>query len=251
MIKPKEVIKYGLLKISLLLVLNSHGQSGFYKEQIKYNRVKSAVAETWKNTAGILLKNGTDTSNFEVLIRVFKNEKILEVWTRSKLQPRFTHFKNYSICMSSGDLGPKRKEGDGQVPEGFYVLDLFNPTSNYYLSMRISYPNASDKILGKKPYGGAIMIHGNCVTIGCIPITDEKIKELYVLCLKSKATGHAPLVHSFPFKMTQENMLNFGRQVPDPISSFWQNIKTGYDWFEQEKIPKKVSVNEKGQYQFN
>ncbi len=29
--------------------------------------------------------------------------------------------------------------------------------------------------------GGAIMIHGNCVSIGCLAMTDERIEELWVM----------------------------------------------------------------------
>ncbi len=80
------------------------------------------------------------------------------MWLKNTDATSYKLFKTYDICASSGDLGPKRQEGDGQVPEGFYTIDLFNPTSNYYLSMRVSYPNTSDVILKtSKNAGGAII----------------------------------------------------------------------------------------------
>jgi murein L,D-transpeptidase YafK len=59
-------------------------------------------------------------------------------------------------------------------------LDWFNPQSNFYLSLHVSYPNAADRVLGSKQnLGGDIFLHGNCVTTGCILITDGGIKEVY------------------------------------------------------------------------
>ncbi len=111
----------------------------------------------------------------DILLRAYKQESELELWAKNKKDKQYTLLKTYKICASSGTLGPKRKQGDIQVPEGFYVIDRFNPVSNFYLSLGVSYPNASDKILGVKgALGGDIFIHGNCVTIGCLPISDDK-----------------------------------------------------------------------------
>jgi len=85
----------------------------------------------------------------------------------------YTLVKNYPICATSGLLSPKRRFGDEQVPEGF------NPQSNFQLSLHVSYPNAADRISGSKQNLGDIFLDGNCVTIGCIPITDDEIKEVY------------------------------------------------------------------------
>lgn len=102
----------------------------------------------------------------------------------------FRLIKDYQICSLSGELGPKRQQGDLQVPEGFYWIDRFNPASNFYLSLGINYPNQFDRILGKSgELGGDIFIHGGCVTIGCIPITDDKIKELYLIAVEAKSNG--------------------------------------------------------------
>jgi murein L,D-transpeptidase YafK len=99
----------------------------------------------------------------------------------------FLHIKTYTVCATSGLIGPKRMQGDLQIPEGFYYIDRFNPYSNFYLSLGINYPNTSDRILGdKNNLGGDIFIHGDCVTIGCLPITDSEIKELYIFCVEAK-----------------------------------------------------------------
>jgi hypothetical protein len=84
-----------------------------------------------------------------ILIRAFKKEAELEVW---KMRPdgTYAHLKTYPVCRWSGQLGPKRREGDRQVPEGFYSVTpgLMNPNSAYFLSFNIGYPNAFDRAQG-------------------------------------------------------------------------------------------------------
>jgi murein L,D-transpeptidase YafK len=151
-------------------------------------------------------------------------------------------------------LGPKRCQGDYQVPEGFYKVNVFNPYSNFHLSLGVSYPNASDKIFAcKRDPGGAIMIHGNCVTIGCIPITDDKICELYVLCVEAKNSGQKEIpIHLFPARLTTANLLRIkSAQENTTIRVFWDNLQTGYNWFETNRKLPKVTVDAKGKYIFN
>lgn len=112
----------------------------------------------------------------------------------------------YPFCASSGILGPKRKEGDRQIPEGIYYINHFNPVSNFHLSLGINYPNPSDKILSDPAQPGeSFYIHGNCVTIGCIPISDDKIKELYILAVEAYNNGQVKIpVHIFPDRLPNE-----------------------------------------------
>ena len=126
----------------------------------------------------------------EVYIRSFKYDSQLEVWARNTSNEQFKLFKTYRICALSGTLGPKRMQGDYQVPEGFYYVNIFNPKSNYHLSLGLNYPNASDNLLSDSLQpGGDIYIHGNCITTGCIPITDNQIEELYLLTAYAKSGG--------------------------------------------------------------
>ncbi|CAA6815602.1 MAG: Putative inner membrane protein, partial [uncultured Sulfurovum sp.] len=115
-----------------------------------------------------------------------KHEKVLEVWT--KKNGKNIHLVNYPFTAFSGILGPKFKEGDYQIPEGIYGISYLNPNSKYHLSMRVNYPNAFDKKMARQEkrtnLGGDIMIHGSNVTVGCIPIGDDKIEELYFLAEK-------------------------------------------------------------------
>jgi murein L,D-transpeptidase YafK len=85
----------------------------------------------------------------------------------------------------SGTLGPKLREGDGQIPEGVYGIEYLNPNSRFYLSLKVSYPNASDRARAKADkrvkLGGDIMLHGKAVTIGCVPVGDDAIEDIFYL----------------------------------------------------------------------
>jgi murein L,D-transpeptidase YafK len=225
----------------------------FKATQQKCTRVKTAYSEKWESLKGELAKKGINKESFEMYIRVFKNDKIVEVWLRSKEQKEYKLFKTYNICASSGELGPKRQQGDGQVPEGFYNVAAFNPYSSYYLSLGVSYPNASDKIVGKGNLGGDIMIHGNCVTIGCMPLTDNYIKEVYVLAVEARNNGQQSIpIHIFPTKLDENGMAFLTKESSNPaLLNFWKNLKTGYDYFEQNKMLPKVTVDKAGKYIFN
>jgi murein L,D-transpeptidase YafK len=243
----KNVISTVLL--ILFTIVKIQAQNSILKsEQLKNKRVKYAYEILWPTLQSGVKSININPNNYDIYLRAFKSEKTIEVWLKNTGDNEYKLFKTYDICASSGELGPKRQEGDGQVPEGFYTIDLFNPTSNYYLSMRVSYPNQSDKILKTaKSAGGAIMIHGNCVTIGCLPITDEKIKELYILCLEAKNRNRTVRVDIFPAKLTNENLKKLVTSYSS-YSNFWNSLKPVYDDFEQNRILKKIGVDAKGKY---
>ena len=112
--------------------------------------------------------------------------------------------------------------------------------------MGINYPNASDRILSdpKKP-GGEIYIHGNCVSVGCLPITDEKIRELYLLASDARDAGQQQIpVHIFPCRMTAENRKNLLALNRPELLPFWDNLGEAYDFFEAQKQMVKYKVDE-------
>jgi murein L,D-transpeptidase YafK len=210
-------------------------------------RVKSAYSEKWEGLKSDIKKKGI-SEKFELFIRVFKESKLVEVWLKSNSESEYKLFKTYDICASSGRLGPKRSQGDGQVPEGFYTIAVFNPYSSYHLSLGLSYPNASDRIKGKGNLGGDIMIHGSCVTIGCLPLTDTYIKEVYILVVEAKNNGQQNIpVHIFPTKMNDKGML-FLSELNTDLLDFWKNLKPGYDYFENNKRVPKISTDKSGNY---
>ena len=252
MMLKKNVIHTGLLAI--LLVYSSLAQiknSVFKTEQLKHAKVKEAYTSKWPILQEALKIAKINPDTYEIYLRAFKQDKKMEVWLKNPTDNKYTLFKTYDICASSGDLGPKRAEGDGQVPEGFYEIDLFNPTSNYYLSMRVNYPNASDAILKTgKNAGGAIMVHGNCVTIGCLPMTDDKIKELYILCLEAKNRKKVVKIDIYPTKLTTGSLKQLEITYPKTSIAFWNTLKPAYDYFEKNHATRKVYMDVKGSYFF-
>jgi murein L,D-transpeptidase YafK len=180
-----------------------------------------------------------------VFVRIFKKEHELEVWLENG--ERFERFRTYPICAWSGRLGPKRKTGDRQSPEGFYFVtpERMNPASRFHLSFNLGYPNAYDRHHGRT--GSALMVHGNCVSIGCYAMTDRRIEEIYALADAALRAGQPYFrVHVFPFRMTPRNMERHRRS---PWIDFWRNLKQGHDAFERTGRPPDVRVEE-GRYVF-
>src|ERR1700756_3696447 len=134
-----------------------------------------------------------------IVVRLFKEEAELEVW-KQDTTGRFQILKIYPICRWSGDLGPKLQEGDRQAPEGFYTItpELMNPNSNYYLAINVGFPNAFDKANDRD--GTFLMIHGNCLSIGCYAMTDEQIAEIYALAREAFVGRPSFQVQAYPFR---------------------------------------------------
>jgi murein L,D-transpeptidase YafK len=228
--------------------------TGFKAEQLQYERVKKAYEEKYKSFAALLQGKDIAVNELEIIIRAYKSEGILELWGKEKDKTEFTLIKEYPVCAPSGHEGPKRRQGDYQVPEGFYRLEHFNPWSSFYLSFSINYPNESDLILGDRHHpGGNICIHGNCVTIGCIPLTDEGIKELYVAAVEAKNNGQSQIrVTIFPCRLedaTLKALQNRWADNPDYLN-LWTDMKTEYDYFKQHHRTLSVSVQPNGRFRF-
>jgi murein L,D-transpeptidase YafK len=188
------------------------------------------------------------------LLRAFKPEAMLEVWVANTDAHNYTLLKTFRICSSSGQLGPKRHYGDSQVPKGFYEIDHFNPESSYYLSLHVCYPNASDRVLASHSNpDGDILDHGNCVTIGCLPITDDGIKQVYWLAVLVRQSGqvHIP-IWVFPARLTDDEYRAIAQvhRGDTQLIAFWGNLKQGFDYFEKDHRLLKVSVTQDGLYHF-
>lgn len=176
-----------------------------------------------------------------VFLRILKRPGVIEVFVENDAR-RFLRFRSYPICAFSGDLGPKLRAGDGQAPEGFYAVSegRMNPYSAYHLSFDLGYPNAFDRALGRT--GSALMVHGNCVSIGCYAMGDDAIEEIWTLMAAAFSGGQKIVrVHAFPFAM---NAANLGAQARNPNFGFWSNLKEGWDWFETNGRPPDVTVRE-------
>ena len=191
-----------------------------------------------------------------VYIRSFKYDSQLEVWVKNNAKDKYKLFKTYKVCMQSGTMGPKRLQGDYQVPEGFYYINEFNPRSAYHLSLGLNYPNASDRILSDslRP-GGAIYIHGSCVSVGCIPVTDEEIEELYIISSYAKSSGEDFIpVHVFPFRYTSKKSIEYFKTVSKDnpsLQKFAMGLKTAFDKFETTRQVPLILIDRKGDYVIN
>lgn len=208
------------------------------KNKVEHPLPSRIVAEMQK-------KNMPRTS--PIMIRIFKEEGVLEVW-KAKADNRFDMISSYQICAWSGKLGPKKKEGDRQAPEGFYNLTPahLNPNSKYFLAINTGFPNRYDQVNGRT--GSDLMIHGACSSSGCYSMTDEQVLEIYAFARDAFKGGQSAVqLQAFPFRMTAENM---ARHRGSEHYDFWQMLRTGYDNFEVTKRPPEVNVCEK-KYVFN
>jgi murein L,D-transpeptidase YafK len=169
------------------------------------------------------------TPSSPVLVRTYKKEAELELW-KMKSDGRYALLKTYPICRWSGQLGPKKVEGDMQVPEGFYTIapGQMNPNSHYYLAFNVGYPNAYDRAYGRT--GGSVMVHGVCSSAGCFSMTDEQVADIYAIARDAFRGGQRQIqLQSYPFRMTAENMTKYRL---DPNIAFWKELKNGSDHFE-------------------
>ena len=173
-----------------------------------------------------------------IVLRIFKEEAELEVW-KQDATGRFQILKTYPICRWSGDLGPKFHEGDRQAPEGFYTItpEQMNPNSNFHLSINVGFPNPFDK--AHKRNGSFLMIHGDCLSMGCYAMTDEQISEIYALARDALIGRPSFQVQAYPFRLTPQNL---ARHRNNPNMPFWKMLKVGNDHFETSQREPKVDV---------
>ncbi|MCG6121452.1 MAG: hypothetical protein MEP57_01900 [Microvirga sp.] len=189
-------------------------------------------------TLALMERNGMSQRD-PILVRIFKKEAELEVWKKGR-DGQYALLKTYPICRWSGQLGPKKREGDRQAPEGFYTVtpDLMNPNSSYYLSFNIGFPNQFDREHGRS--GAHLMVHGSCSSAGCYAMTDEAIAEVYAIAREAFAGGQRGFqVQAYPFRMTAENL---AKVRYDENIGFWRNLKEGNDHFEVSRTEPRYEV---------
>jgi murein L,D-transpeptidase YafK len=217
-----------------LLFLLSCCQPNNMPEQITQQITQQA------NLSKSLKSNAIRPTQMRIYLRAFKEEGGLEVWAANDGEA-FKLIQSYAFCVNSGTLGPKRKEGDLQIPEGCYHIDRFNPKSKFHLSLGINYPNAADLVHADPSQPGSnIFIHGGCASIGCISITDPKIEEVYGLCEQAKSNGQTQIpVHIFPFRMTNENVNDhLACEEFEQQEVLWKELTSVYQAFEpNSKVP--------------
>ncbi len=255
MVKPYQLLVIFLIGF-LLSTTSASAQGNTPPTKFANSRVASAFDKMEDSVKRQFASKNLAWPPQAMYVRSFKYDRQLEVWVKDKTDEAYKLFKTYKVCMVSGTMGPKRIEGDYQVPEGFYHIDEFNPNSLYHLSLGISYPNASDKILSDpvRP-GSAIYIHGNCVSTGCIPITDIPMEELYIIGSYAKMNGQEFIpVHIFPVRYNVKKSADYlAASIKDNayLERFNNNIKTVFDYFETKKELPLIMVNRAGEYVIN
>jgi murein L,D-transpeptidase YafK len=222
-------------------------------KQITYTRVREAYSLKGKVVDKTLAGKSISKESLRIYFRAFKNEKILELWAKNSSDTAFVLLKEFTICDASGDVGPKRRYKDLQVPEGFYRISELNPFSKYYLSVKVNYPNASDSIRGVRGrLGNFIFIHGSCVSSGCLAMTDDRMREIYVYCVEALNAGQEVIpITIYPAKLTDATYARFltrYAKYKDDIS-LWGDLKKSYDLFNLKKVPPIVKFLPDGKHE--
>ena len=249
--------RLGLIILGLFCAQFSFGQS-FAEMQLRHERVQKAF-----QTSNEVLKAKFESAGISyppkfIYWRAFKGEQELELWAGDDRYKSFKLIDIYNICRLSGVLGFKGQEGDEQIPEGAYYINYYNPYSSYHLSFRLSYPNGVDSFWGYRPkLGGQIFVHGDCATIGCLPMTDSVMGEIYWATVQAQShqgfVAKVP-VHVFPFRPENKEVTLLNFNVKGDINlneKRWSNLYFAYHHFERAKFPARASHNRKGFYMFD
>lgn len=229
------------------LLLTTDGRQLLDRATVNYTRWQN----NWYYREGQPLPGTPDLARFDdrmkaqgfalgapVFLRIFKLESELEIWMEK--DGIYEKFATYPICLWSGRLGPKLREGDRQSPEGFYAVtkDELNPNSRWHRSFSLGFPNAFDRSLGRT--GSFIMVHGGCQSVGCFAMTNDVVDEIWQLVTAALDQGQPAFnVQVFPFRMTEKNL---DARKGSKWSAFWADLKTGYDAFERTRVPPMVSA---------
>lgn len=229
------------------------GSFSFEESQKAYERVNDAYSRKEEYVMMKCRSKDIPEETFgKVFIRAFKQEEIMELWVQ-KPDGKYIKFNEFKVYAMSGTLGPKRQQGDCQVPEGYYYISDFNPVSNYHLSLGINYPNESDLKLSDYPRkGGDIYIHGGHASAGCLAMSNYYIEDIYICAVKARSNGQTKIpVLIYPFKMNDANMQRYGKYAQYAKNlKLWNNLAEGYNMFEKTTRLPDFYVDNGGYYKF-
>ncbi|MCA9528270.1 MAG: hypothetical protein KC549_18425 [Myxococcales bacterium] len=245
------------LPLLCLLLLPVGACAGDFKDgQQARPRVKAAYQRHGAEVEAAFRTAGAAWPPKGIFLRAFKADDVVELWAAPpKAGGRYVKVRDFAVCARSGVLGPKRRVGDFQVPEGFFTIDRFNPQSSYHLSLGLDYPTVADRARtprGVSP-GGDIFVHGQCVTIGCLPLQDDPMEALYVAAVEARSQGQSRIpVHVFPCRLDQPDcQVKLGAlSAQDPeLAGFWGLLRPGYLAFEATGRPPRVTPLKDGSWQ--
>lgn len=246
-------ISFLIVIFVFVLVYDISTAGEFRNTQQRYFRVREARKNTEALRDSLLNGAGLGADSLRIFIQAFKHERILELWGAGCNSFIFKLLKVYRFTSSCGILGPKRAQGDLQIPEGFYRIDRFNPSSRFHLSVGINYPNKSDRLRTRASNpGGDIFIHGSKVTIGCIPLGDSNIESLYIFAVDACDAGQGKIpVYIYPacFDDPENNdILEEYRSRSSSNRKLWTELEAGYNYFRKHRIPPKFKIDNSGEY---
>ncbi len=225
----------------------------FREKQMNFTRVKEAYTFKEKLVYKNLSGHAISRDSLRIYLRAFKTEKIIELWAKNIADSVFVLIREFPICDISGSEGPKRRYRDLQVPEGFYHISELNPYSKYYLSMGINYPNASDSLRGVHGHlGNQIFVHGSCISSGCLAITDDRIRELFVYCIEAYNSGQKQIdLVIYPARLSEPNYsgLISGHRMDKDKISLWADLKKSFDLFDRTRVQPTIKFLSNGTHE--
>lgn len=231
--------------------------SAFEVAQRKFPRVEAAFESHRADVERAFREAGAAWPPRGLFLRAYKHEGRLELWAKAGRGDTLVEVKRFAVCAKSGVLGPKAVSGDLQVPEGVYRVDRFNPRSRYHLSLGVDYPNAVDRARADgRPPGGDIFIHGDCVTIGCLPLEDGPIEWLYVAAVLARGHGAGGRagrdredvidVHIFPCRFGSGACEEELARHDAGLQAFWDTLRPIHAAFEVDKRLPRVTIDARG-----
>lgn len=219
----------GLLVFSLAAA--QAGDTFTYHEQQQIDRLKA-------------IGYGSDP---ELYLRLFKEEKILEIWVKTKALGGGTYklFRSVDICKFSGEIGPKLSEGDKQSPEGFYHVPakrLFWQSAKWPRALNLAFPNMFDALSRRS--GSYVLIHGGCSSLGCFALENGPMEALYALVSLAVKGGQKLMpIHIFPFRLSETNL---EKHKEHKWAGFWSGLRPVYDHFNSKRSLPGIYVCEGG-----
>jgi murein L,D-transpeptidase YafK len=192
-----------LLLSLLALLLNSAWASQDADLEVILDHLSISVEQRVK---GRFEKAGVAYPPQRIQLIALKQSRRLELWAYQHDSWHFVH--DYAIFAASGGMGPKLREGDKQVPEGFYRITELNPNSHFHLSMKLNYPNGFDWLNateeGRATPGSNIFIHGSAWSAGCLAVGNSYIEELFTLVAKVGLARSGVIIA--PYDLRQKEM---------------------------------------------
>lgn len=180
---------------------------------------------------------GVAYSPAEVALLAFKDTRVIEMVARACADGPWRFIKAYPVLGASGKPGPKLAEGDRQVPEGVYKIEMLNPNSRFHLSMRLNYPNDFDRRMGaadgRKDLGSDIMIHGSTSSIGCLAMGDEAAEDLFVLAARTGKDKLRVVIAPTDFRDAPPRSI---MHEPRWVATLYANLQEELRQFPQHKI---------------